>query len=69
MEEYVKKLKKKVPNITVKEWSELYELYQKNPNAEIPADLLKEMLKNIGQIPNEIKDNMQMDIMNQGGNL
>ena len=62
MEEYVKKLKKKVPNITLKEWSELYELYQKNPNAEIPADLLKEMLKNIGQIPNEIKDNMQMDI-------
>ena len=39
MEEYVKKLKKKVPNITVKEWSELYELYQKNPNAEIPVDL------------------------------
>lgn len=73
MEEYVKKLKKKVPNITVKEWSELYELYQKNPNAEIPVDLLKEMLKNIGQIPNEIKDNMQMDIiskvLNQGGNL
>ena len=74
MEEYVKKLKKKVPNITVKEWSELYELYQKNPNAEIPVDLLKEMLKNIGQIPNEIKDNMQMDIISKvfesgGGNL
>ena len=65
MEEYVKKLKKKVPNITVKEWSELYELYQKNPNAEIPVDLLKEMLKNIGQIPNEIKDNMQMDIISK----
>ena len=65
MEEYVKKLKKKVPNITLKEWSELYELYQKNPNAEIPADLLKEMLKNIGQIPNEIKDNMQMDIISK----
>lgn len=62
---YVKKLKKKVPNITVKEWSELYELYQKNPNAEIPVDLLKEMLKNIGQIPNEIKDNMQMDIISK----
>ena len=65
MEEHVKKLKKKVPNITVKEWSELYELYQKNPNAEIPVDLLKEMLKNIGQIPNEIKDNMQMDIISK----
>ena len=41
MEEYVKKLKKKVPNITLKEWSELYELYQKNPNAEIPAEFIK----------------------------